>query len=452
MWWDLPRFFTLPFLFILGCCVGSFLNVCIHRFPAHARLADQLRSLQSHRSGCPRCFASIQWRDNIPLIGWLLLRGRCRSCRNSISWRYPLVEFLTGAMFVAVYALEMPPNFWRSPEEFGLYWPEGPQRVTLWTPAVWLHVRYALHIGMLCSLIVATFIDFELKVIPDGCTAPMTVASLIVSTVCGQCWIVPLWFQDESVVRILKPMMPDWLQPAMFSWDSLPFAIAHPHWHGLVVSLAGLVIGGGTVWLVRVVGVLTLRQEAMGFGDVTLMAMVGSVIGWQPVVAVFFIAPVLGIFAAMSSWLLRRSNEFPYGPWLSLATVALLCGWPWLWPFAERVFDMGPLVPLMAVAMTLTLGGSLQLVRVVKRIVGVAPLDYELGLQDLEEIRWLFRKLGLHVADRPADSGEWTSADHLMYYNSERPDQLTGHWSRDQWPGLRAGQGKAVYHSWRHGR
>ena len=106
MWWDLPAYFVLPFVFVLGCCLGSFLNVCIHRFPAHARLRDQLRSLNSHRSGCPKCLSSIQWRDNIPLLGWLLLRGRCRNCRRPISWRYPLVELLTGVLFVALYVIE----------------------------------------------------------------------------------------------------------------------------------------------------------------------------------------------------------------------------------------------------------------------------------------------------------------------------------------------------------
>ena len=69
IWFDLPRFFVLPFLFVLGCSIGSFLNVCIHRFPSKIRLWDQLRALNSHRSGCPRCSASIQWRDNIPLLG-----------------------------------------------------------------------------------------------------------------------------------------------------------------------------------------------------------------------------------------------------------------------------------------------------------------------------------------------------------------------------------------------
>jgi leader peptidase (prepilin peptidase)/N-methyltransferase len=105
---DMPRGFVLFFLFVLGSCIGSFLNVCIHRFPAKRRLRDQLWALNSHSSGCPRCATAIQWRDNIPLLGWLMLRGRCRSCRLPISMRYPLVELLTAVLFVVVYQCEMP--------------------------------------------------------------------------------------------------------------------------------------------------------------------------------------------------------------------------------------------------------------------------------------------------------------------------------------------------------
>ena len=104
---------------------------------------------------------------------------------------------------------------------------------------------------MICCLIVATFIDFELRIIPDGCTVPMMLTALIVSTIFGQVFLVPLWYQDASVVTTLRSLSPGWLQPLIFSWDYLPFANAHPHLHGFLVSLAGLVVGGGTVWLVR---------------------------------------------------------------------------------------------------------------------------------------------------------------------------------------------------------
>ncbi len=426
---DLPQPFIIFFLFVLGCCFGSFLNVCIHRFPHRERLLDQLRSLNSHRSGCPRCAASIQWRDNIPLIGWLMLLGRCRNCKRPISKRYPLVELLTGVLFVTVYWAEIPSGRFSPVSASGIFSPDGPQTITnLWSEEVWMHVRYALHMMMICGLIVATFIDFELRIIPDGCTVPVTVVALVTAFVFGQVYIVPVWFQDLSVARILRPELPAWAQNLFFYWDAVPFASEHPHWHGLLTSVAGAIAGGGVVWLVRVIGYWVLRQEAMGFGDVTLMAMVGSVIGWQPVLTVFFIAPMIAVFAAIVAWLTKRDREIPYGPWLSLATLLLLLTWSGLWPVAKRIFDMGPLVFLIGAFMTVALVLCLQLVQIVKRALGILPLPADVSVSEI-----------------------WSSADHLFYYNSERPDDQTGQWSRPQWPGSRSGQGLSAGHHWRRG-
>lgn len=430
-YFDLPRLCVLPFLFIFGLCIGSFLNVCIHRFPSKLRLLDQLKSLTSHGSGCPRCAASIQWYDNIPLFGWILLRGKCRNCRRPISFRYPLIELLTGILFVVVYQIEMPlQNFWGPVTGAGLFDTDGPQNVsTVASFPVWLHARYLLHILMICCLIVATFIDFELRIIPDGCTVPMMLFSILFSSASGQTFIVPLWFQDASVANTLRSISPDWLRPALFSWDCMPFVTAHPHLHGFLVSMAGLIVGGGIVWMVRIAGFWILKQEAMGFGDVVLMAMIGSVIGWQPVIAVFFMAPVLAIFAALLAWMTKRDREIPYGPWLSLATLLLILFWPVVWPLAERIFDMGPFVPLMGLSMFVSLLASLQLIQIVKRLLGFSSKTVP-GLGD----------------------GGWSSADHLFYYNSERPDEHTGLWDRAGWPGARSGRGLGNYHQWRHGR
>jgi leader peptidase (prepilin peptidase)/N-methyltransferase len=304
---------------------------------------------------------------------------------------------------------------------------------------------------LLCSLIVAAFIDWDLQVIPDGCTLPLMMIAPLYSWICGQTWIVPLWFQDSSVVRTLRPALPGWLQPLMFDWSSVAFAQQHPHWHGLLVSLTGLLAGGVLIWLVRVIGVFALHQEAMGFGDVTLMAMVGSVIGWQPVTFVFFLAPIMAVFAAAASWFFRRSRELPYGPWLSLATLLLLVFWKPLWPFAERVFDMGPLVLLVALAMTLCLAVSLQLIQLVKRLSGAGPVERPMTFNDLEEVRAVRRWLGWPVSEPDFGDGGWSSADHLSYYNSARSDAPGSHWPRNQWPGCRSGQGQLQLHQWRTG-
>lgn len=425
---DVPRPFAFAVLFVLGCCFGSFLNVCIYRFPSKVRLRDQLRVLNSLPSGCPRCGCSIRWFDNIPVFGWLMLRGRCRQCRMPVSGRYPVVEAMTGLLFILVYWSEVPGHFSIQPEGSGLFDKSGPQIIQgLWSPESWIHLRYMLHMAMICGLIAATFIDLDLKIIPDGCTIPVMVLALAASFALGQLFIVPLWFQDMSSASMVRSVVPEWLQPCVFQWDCAPFASRHPHLHGLAVSLAGLLVGGGIVWVVRIAGFWVLRQEAMGFGDVVLMAMIGSVIGWQPVAVVFFIAPLLAIAAAVAAWLTRRHREIPYGPWLSLATLVVLLGWKVIWPVAERLFDMGPLLFPMAILMVAALVLSLLLVQVLKRMLGIP-------LRESEE----------PVA--PA----WTSADHLFFYNGERPDGQTCLWTRDEWPGSRSGRGLLPGYRWRN--
>ncbi len=422
---DLPREFVLFFLFVLGLCIGSFLNVCIHRFPAKRRLRDQLWALTSHSSGCPRCSSSIRWHDNVPLLGWLLLRGRCRSCRLSISVRYPLVELLTAVLFVVLYQCEMPLDFRGGVSTGGLQSSVGPQAAFPQSSVeVWLHVRYGLHVAMLCCLIVATFIDLELWIIPDGSTVPLMLFSLLVHTLSGQCWIVPLWFQDASVASTLRAVLPESVSWLMFSWDGLSFASAHPHVHGFLVSVVGLIAGGGIVWLVRVIGAFVLRREAMGFGDVVLMAMIGSVLGWQPVLVVFFAAPMLAIGVALLSLVLRRRDEIPYGPWLSLAALLLLVLWNSVWPMAERIFDMGPFLLLMGAAMTVMLYATLHLMQLVRRMLGVG-IAAEVSVSEDDGIP--------------------------MIYPGERSDPAAGLWDRSMWSGVRSGQGLSAVHRWRHG-
>src|SRR5690606_12375348 len=141
------------------------------------------------------------------------------------------------------------------------------------------------------------------------------------------------------------------------------------------------------------------------------------------------IAPMIAVFAAVVAWLTRRDREIPYGPWLSLATLLLLLSWTVVWPVARRIFDMGPLLFLMGLFMAAALVVCLQLVQLFKRAMGISPVTPEAAMNDV-----------------------WSSADHLTYYNSERPDEQTGQWDRPQWPGCRAGRGLAHPHQWRsHG-
>ncbi|MFY9255424.1 MAG: prepilin peptidase [Fuerstiella sp.] len=419
----------LPALAVVGAFVGRFLNICAVRFPEHLELRKQLTSLGKPWTVCKRCSVAPSSVECIPILGWLINGRRCHSCKARIAGVFTVIELLTAALFVAVYLCEIhvTPGSNFANGLSSIEGPRGPEIIkSFWSPGVWLHLRYALHMLMICGLIVATEIDRRLRIIPDGSTVPITVFAIAASLAFGQLYIVPIWFQDASTVAMLKPIVPAFLKPLMVPWDPTEFIQTWPRLHGLLVSLAGAVAGAGSVWIVRQIGFLVLQQEAMGFGDVVLMAMIGSVIGWQPVLFVFVLAPLLAIFVAVINWVAHRDNEIPYGPFLSLATIVILLGWPVLWPLVKRMFDMGPMLPLLAVLMIVLLAASLQLVQLIKRLFGIqtGPPD------DIE--------------------AEWTSADHLFYYNYERPDQQTGQWKQELWPGTRAGQGLKRSHDWRH--
>lgn len=432
---DVPMPLVLAGLFICGAFIGRFLNVCIDQFPKHDLLRDQLKAVLPPWSACTRCGSQGTWTGLIPMVGWLLEGRRCTSCRSLVSIRWPVIEALTGLLFAIVYWCEIPTGSTAAICDSGLTSSEGPPGPevisTLWAPVAWLQLRYAFHMLMICGLIVATEIDRRLRIIPDGCTVPIMLLAVPLSFLFGQFYIVPVWFQDTSVVRTLRDMgLPEFVQPLLVPWDATAFIQDSPHWHGLLVSVLGLIAGAGSVWIVRQIGFLTLKQEAMGFGDVVLMAMVGSVIGWQPVLAVFVVgAPLLALVFALTNWILRGENEIPYGPFLSGATILLLLTWPYSWPFAKRFFDMGPLLFVMGFVAILSLAASLSFVHLVKKLLGLSTGD-----------------------DDSDDDGGWSSADHLSYYNAERPDEQTGQWSRDQWPGARAGRGLKPSHDWRHGK
>ena len=125
-------------------------------------------------------------------------------------------------------------------------------------------------------------------------------------------------------------------------------------WQGLLTALSGLAAGGGIIWTVRIVGTATLRREAMGFGDVTLMAMIGTFVGWQSCLVIFFLAPVAGLIVGVIQLALSRGPEIPYGPFLCLATIVTLVAWSPIWDWGWPIFSMGwTLAAILAACMAL---------------------------------------------------------------------------------------------------
>jgi leader peptidase (prepilin peptidase) / N-methyltransferase len=137
-------------------------------------------------------------------------------------------------------------------------------------------------------------------------------------------------------------------------------------WVGLFTALVGLMASGGIVWAVRLIGTAALRKEAMGFGDVTLMMMIGTFLGWQACLISFFLAPFAGLVVGIIQFASRRDDVIPYGPFLCLAAVGVIIAWAPLWMWAQPMFEMGGLVPAVLVVCLALLGVMLALWRMVK--------------------------------------------------------------------------------------
>lgn len=259
-----PAFFGLA-VFLFGLIVGSFLNVCIYRLPRE-------ESLVYPPSHCPKCYQPIRPDDNIPVISWFLLRGRCRSCGERISLVYPAVEFATAVLFLAYY--------WRL---VGFAYAPTPQYIGI----------YAVHMAFLCALLVSTVIDFRFYIIPDEISVPGAVIGILAS------FALP----DMHSSVILR---------------------SHPHVSSLIASLLGAAVGAGIIYGIGVAGKLILRKEAMGFGDVKLMAMIGGILGWELTVFVLLLSALLGTVYGLIQMAFTGDNKIPYGPFLSIAAAVTL--------------------------------------------------------------------------------------------------------------------------------
>lgn len=254
-------------VFLFGLVIGSFLNVCIVRMPQEV-------SVVRPASRCPRCGTPLRWYDNVPIVSFLLLRGKCRTCRLPISWRYPLVELLNGLLAVLSIAV------------FGLN-AEG------------------LIVAFLCScLLVITFIDLDHQIIPDVITIPGMVIGLA---------LAPLY------MTALDVPVPLGLAP-----DAPPYVAA------LVNSAIGLLLGGGPLWLIGFAWEKLRKVEAMGGGDVKLMAMMGSFFGWKNALLTIMLGAFAGSIVGITLMALKRhqaEQKIPFGPFLAAgALLALFLG------------------------------------------------------------------------------------------------------------------------------
>ncbi|MBI1347700.1 hypothetical protein GC163_15605 [bacterium] len=424
--WDLPAWITYSYLFILGAVIGSFLNVLVYRLPLHEEIGKAWRGVCHPPSSCPYCRRRILAIDNVPIFGWMWLRGRCRFCQHRISFRYPFIEFLNGSLFVLLYWMMIPVGFGAEFTESCLASPVSPYLHGVDPRAVpmFLNCQFLYYLVFTEALLVASLIDFDLQIIPDSVTVPAMVVGLLGSLV-GCFWLLPVWYQSASTVSMLwslfldpEGQLPWWTEVEIPKWT-----LSHPHLHGFANSIAGFVVGGGTVWYVRIAGQWVFRREAMGFGDVVLMAMIGSFLGWQPTLVVFFVAPLCALAAVLGTALFIRPREIPYGPYLSLGALIVMLGWKWIYPATERLFTLGPFLPVIVMLGGIALVVVLWVVQGAKWLLGIP----------LYEDEWV---------------GEWTSADQLAFFASHQTTQPTQSLPRQQWPGIAAGQGTLQRQNW----
>lgn len=427
--WDLPVWFVWLELFILGSCIGSFLNVCIYRLPLHDELWLAWKGVGHPPSTCPFCKKRILAIDNVPILGWMWLRGRCRSCRHTIPFRYPMVEFLNGALWVLLYAMLVPQQWSATIQDSAIYSSFLPLAQPGWSPPsqeLWLHVRYLYYLVLMEALVVATFIDFDLQIIPDSVTAPAAVVGVL-GSLTGVLWLVPVWFQDPiHISGVWWQFDPEGLPPSWMLIRAPEWIAAHPILHGLAVSLAGAFVGGGMIWFMRIIGFWVFRREAMGFGDVTLMAMIGTFLGWQPMILIPFVACTVALVAVVGRGMFRPGREIPFGPYLSIATMLVLLSWKWLFPVMQRYYELGIFLVAFAVLTGIMLTGLLWLTQGIKWLLGI-PL-YEADYVE-----------------------EWTSADQLTFFANKDPYAGVGPMSPARWPGEFSGRGRSHEQRWKKG-
>jgi leader peptidase (prepilin peptidase)/N-methyltransferase len=260
---------------LLGACVGSFLNVVIWRLQQD----DPAQRSLLGRSRCPHCGAPIPWYRNVPVLGWLLLGGRAACCGKRIAARYPFVEGLTAALFylLAVAGPGAPYVVARG---------EG----TLLVDGLGIATWGAL--AAFASLLVAlTFIDFDRQILPDALTKP----GIALGITAG------LW------PGVAGPLGDD---PTV----ALPLRTA-------LASGVGALAGGGVTWAIRWLGSVAFRREAMGFGDVKLMAMIGAFVGWRNALLAMLLGCGLGAVCGGLGLLFGGSKVIPFGPYLALGAL-----------------------------------------------------------------------------------------------------------------------------------
>ncbi|MEX2174904.1 MAG: A24 family peptidase [Pirellulaceae bacterium] len=405
----LPLPVRLAGVAVLGLVLGAAANWAIYTLAWFARPIGPWA--RPHADALPR-----RTIDRLPILGWFSLR-REAALHGTLFWLRPLlIEIALAAGLTALYYWEV--------ERLGLLPAPGPVPAKLA-----LHWQFLSHALLIALMTAATFIDFDEQTIPDTITIPGTLLGLLLAILIPASHL-PTLAPIAPAIAAIEPLsfaapfeFPPWLHtwrgPALAAagfilwcaalvpatstlrrgwrkgiqfyfisivrrraWPNLlvlaiagclgiagAWLLGGERWEALFTAVVGMLFGGAMIWAVRIVGTLALREEAMGFGDVTLMAMIGAFLGWQPALMIFFMSPLAALFVAVAQWVFTGRRDIAFGPYLCVAALLLIVRWAAIWRFAEGIFAMGWLVLGILAVCLLLMMGLLMLLRVVRQVL-----------------------------------------------------------------------------------
>ncbi len=341
------------FAFIIGVNVGSFLNVVVGRLPLE-------KSILWPNSRCLSCLHSLSGFDNLPIIGWLRRRGRCRYCGSHFSSRYMWVELATGIGFAGLFVLDVLVNWHGIP-----FMDLARAQINRTGLPPWEVLPFFLHHAVLFSLLMAAALcDWDHRSIP----LTLTVTGTLFGLASAMCWPWPWPNSPALFAGLNQPVLlfngqiqpRNWafnvpagdVKPGLYPWPvwgPVPDWLWNHRWAlGLLTGLTGAAVGMFMIRAVKFTFEKGLGREALGLGDADLMMMAGAFLGWQPVVVAFFVGAIVSLPVGIVFRLVKKEEAFPFGPGLALGIMITMLCWRWIGPVLQ-LYLFEPMLVLVAV-------------------------------------------------------------------------------------------------------
>ncbi len=423
-WLDLVLPLRMTLLFIAGCCAGHAVNWAAMRWRIEPLSGHPWNRDGQAGNAVWRFLPVIGWFAPRPAQNTsrpLLIEIMTGLLWVLIYWWIVLERGTLPAVFGDPHLLAEPA---------ARLAPQNPLFANWWQAMRGLHFNALALMLLSLPMIAATIIDWDEQIIPDEITVPWTllgligmtlyplaalpwvqnllmppplyasvdlasplpwplvlggapqVGSLLIGLACYTIWcggLLPrVWYGQFGVRRAWRYFWAIMRRERSYIWIGPLWLIGCSGivavwwfgamaWQALLTSLVGMFVGGAIIWAVRIIGRWALGKEAMGFGDVTLMAMIGAVTGWQAVLPIFFLAPIAGIVLGLGRWMIHQERMLPYGPFLCLSTFGVWFAWAPIWAYMEPLLELTWLLPGMLAACFILLGLMLLLMSALRR-------------------------------------------------------------------------------------